>query len=86
MKAIVFTSNTSSTAEYARILEQKTGIKAYDLKTAEKTMAQGDAVVYLGWLMAGLINGYNRARRLFDVKAVGAVGISAKGVLRDEIV
>ena len=86
MKAIVFTSNTGSTAEYARILEQKTGIKAYDLKTAEKTLAQGDEIVYLGWLMAGLINGYNRARRLFDVKAVGAVGISAKGVLRDEIV
>ena len=76
MKAIVYTSNTGFTERYAKLLSEKTGLPVYTLKQAKKELPEGEAVVYLGWLMAGGVKGLGAAKKKFDVKACCAVGMA----------
>ena len=46
--SIVYTSNTGYTAEYARLLGEKTGLPVYSLSEAEQKLAAGNCVFYLG--------------------------------------
>ncbi|MDW7656824.1 MAG: hypothetical protein SCM11_06585 [Bacillota bacterium] len=75
MKAIVYRSNTGYTKKYAELLAQKTGLPAYELKEAEKALAKGEEIIFLGWLSAGALVGYKKAAKTWDVKAVCAVGM-----------
>lgn len=70
---IVYTSNAGSTKRYAEMLSQKLGCEAFELS---KATANGDDVIYLGWVMAGDIQGLSQAREKFGaLKAVAAVGM-----------
>ncbi len=69
IKAIVYTSNTGYTKEYAEILSNKTGLPVYTLKEANK-LKKGSPIVYMGWLMAGRVKDYEKAAKLFDIKIV----------------
>lgn len=77
--AIVFTSNTGFTAEYARMLGNKTSLPVYSLTDAAKSLAQGSRILYLGWLMAGKVQGYNKASGKYKISAVCGVGMGASG-------
>lgn len=77
--AIVYTSNTGYTAEYARLLGEKTGFPVLSLDEAKPTLPKGSAVIYLGWLMAGQIKGYKKAAKRYRVAAVCGVGLGATG-------
>ena len=77
--AIVFTSNTGFTAEYARMLGEKTGLPVYSLTDAEKNLSQGSRIFYLGWLMAGKVQGYKKASEKYKIAAVCGVGMGASG-------
>ena len=79
MNAIVFTSHTGHTREYARLLGERTGLPVYDLKTAKKRLPRGEHILYLGWLMAGNVKGYKKAARLWRVEALCGVGMAADG-------
>ena len=85
MKAIVYTSNTGTTKKYAEIIEKKTIIPAYTLDEAEKVLSAGDEVIYLGWLMAGTIKGYKKAKSKYDIKVVCAVGMGGTGTQTAEV-
>lgn len=76
---IVYTSNTGYTREYAMLLGEKTGLPVYSLDEAGKKLAPGDPVIYLGWLMAGKVQGYAEAAKRFQVAAVCGVGMGATG-------
>lgn len=76
---IVYTSNTGYTREYAMLLGKKTGLPVYSLDEARKKLAPGDPVIYLGWLMAGKVQGYAEAAKRFQVEAVCGVGMGATG-------
>ena len=76
MDAIVYTSHTGFTRQYAELLADATGLPAYDLAGASAQLSQGAAVFYLGWLKAGAIQGYTKAARRFQVKGVCAVGLA----------
>lgn len=76
MRAIVYTSNTGSTAEYAKMLGNKTGLPVYSMAEAKKTLVPGDAILYLGWVMASVTQGYKAAAARYRVVAVCAVGLS----------
>ena len=52
MDAIIYTTNTGSTGQYAKLLAQETGLPAYSLAEAKKRVFAGAEVVYLGWIMA----------------------------------
>lgn len=79
VKAIVYTSNTGYTAGYARMLGKETGIRVYSLDEAVRKLASNTEIIYLGWVMGGLIRGLDRARKKFDVKAVCGVLLGASG-------
>ena len=79
MKAIVYTSNTGSTARYAAILGQETGLPVYSMDEAKRAVPAGAEVLYLGWLMASGIKGYAKAAKRYHVRAVCAVGMGSTG-------
>ena len=85
MKAIVYTSNTGHTAEYAKILGNKTSLPVYDLDTAIKTLGKGSEVIYLGWLFASSLKGYKKAKKHFKILAVCGVGLCETGCLAAEV-
>ena len=77
--SIVYTSNTGYTAEYARLLGERTGLPVYSLAEAEQKLAAGNRVIYLGWLMAGKVQGYKKAAKRYKVQAVCGVGMGGNG-------
>lgn len=85
MKAIVYTSNTGHTAEYAQILGRQTGLPVYALSRAAKELPKGTPIVYMGWLFASYVKGYAKAAKRFDIRAVCAVGLCDTGALLAEV-
>ena len=83
--SIVYTSNTGYTAEYARLLGEKTGLPVYSLAEAEQKLAAGIRVIYLGWLMAGKVQGYKKAAKRYKVQAVCGVGMGGTGSQLQEV-
>ena len=83
--SIVYTSNTGYTAEYARLLGDKTGLPVYSLAEAEQKLAAGNCVIYLGWLMAGKVQGYKKAAKRYKVQAVCGVGMGGNGSQLQEV-
>ncbi|MBE6901239.1 MAG: flavodoxin domain-containing protein [Ruminococcaceae bacterium] len=73
---IVYESNTGFTERYAKTLSEKTGIEALPLKSAKKAVPKGNDVVFLGWVFANKINGLDKARKLWNVIALAAVGMN----------
>ena len=83
--AIVFTSNTGYTRQYAVLLGQKTGLPVYALDEAREKLAPGNHILYLGWLMAGTVKGYAQAAKRYHVEAVCGVGMGATGCELSEV-
>lgn len=76
---IVYTSNTGFTAEYAKILSEKTNIPAMTLEEANKTLPAGSEIIYMGWLMASMVKDYHKAIKVFNIKAVCGIGMGTSG-------
>lgn len=74
--AIVYTSAAGHTKKYAELLGECTGLPVYDLSTAMKEAPNKSEIIYLGWLMSGMVKGYKKASKHFAVKAVCGVGMS----------
>ena len=74
--AIVYKSNTGFTEKYAMILSEATGLKAISLSEAKKVLQPKEEIIYLGWIFAGMVSGLNKARGKYQVKVIGAVGLS----------
>lgn len=85
MKAIVYTSGTGHTAEYANILGEKTGLPVYDLREAAKRLSNGTEIIYLGWLFANGVKGYKKAAKKYRLSAVCAVGLCDTGTMLAEV-
>ncbi len=83
---IVYESNTGFTERYAKALAEKTGVEALPLDKAKKSVAKGSEVVFLGWVFANKISGLDKARKLWTVKALGAVGMNPPSEKNTEIV
>lgn len=76
MKAIIYTSHTGHTQQYAQLLSEALKIPSYTLKEASKNLTKDDEVIYMGWLMGGLVSGLIKAQKKFKVTAVCGVGMS----------
>ena len=85
MNAIIYTTNTGSTARYAELLACATGLPAYSLAEAKSAVSTGAEVIYLGWIMAGSIKGYAEAAKRYRVRAVCAVGMGQTGTQTDSV-
>lgn len=84
MDAIVYTSNSGFTAEYARLLGSQLKLPVFSLKEASKDLKSGAEVLYLGWLMAGQIKGFKQAAQRYRVPLVCGVGMGACGMQVEE--
>ena len=85
MKAIIYTSNTGSTAEYAQLLGKELNLPVHSLQKAKNKVPAGSEIIYLGWIMAGGIKGYKEAAKLYKVRAVCGVGMGQTGTQLKEI-
>lgn len=79
INAIVYTSNTGHTKECALLLGKEISIPVFDLKEAKKQLPKNSEIIYLGWLMAGSVKGYKKAKKNFDICALCGVGMAANG-------
>ena len=71
---IVYTSNTGYTEKYAKLLGEQLGLPAFSAEQAD-SLPEGTEILYLGWLMAGVVKGYKKAAQRFSVAAVCGVGM-----------
>ena len=78
-KAIVYSSNTGHTEQYAKLLSEKTGLPCLPLQQARQELPRKTPVIYMGWLIAGFVKDYKKAKRKFAVKVICAVGLGASG-------
>lgn len=85
IQAIVYTSNTGSTERYAKLLGHETDLPAYSLEEAKKVLKSGAQIIYLGWIMAGTIQGYREAEKRYQISMVSAVGMEPAGTQLREI-
>ena len=83
--AIVYTSNTGHTRQYALLLSEQIGLPVYSLSEAGTQLSGGRAVIYLGWIHASRVRGYARAARRFELCAVCGVGLCDTGTLISEV-
>ena len=75
IKAIVYKSNSGFTKEYALMLSKKLVLPVYDIKEANKSLCKNDEIIYMGWIMAGNVQGLNKAKK-YAIKAIVAVGMT----------
>ena len=83
--AIVYTSNTGFTAEYASLLGGETGLPVYALEDAKKSLPQNSPILYLGWLAAGKVQGYDKEVTKFNLQALCAVGMAKCGSQMEDV-
>ena len=83
--AIVYTSNTGHTRQYALLLGEQIGLPAYYLDEANSQLSGGSPVIYLGWLHASHVKGYSKASKRFALCAVCGVGLCDTGTLTSEV-
>lgn len=79
LKAIVYTSNTGFTKKYAEMLGEEIQVPVYEFKQAKGKLTREDEIIYMGWIMAGGIKNYGKARKNYKIKAVCSVGMSKLG-------
>ncbi|NCB52046.1 MAG: hypothetical protein EOM54_09225 [Clostridia bacterium] len=88
ISAIVYSSQTGHTKQYAKMLSDKLSLPWYDLAKGVPSPKDRE-IIYMGWLFAGKIKGYENAAKENRVKAVCAVGMAPEsenliGRLREE--
>lgn len=80
-KAVVYTSNTGYSEEYARMIGKKLSLPVYERKYAHNYLAKNTDVIYVAWVMAGMIKDYGKLMREFNPVAIVAVGMDvSKGI------
>lgn len=75
ISAIIYTSNSGYTKDYAKLLGKELELPIYNLKKAPRSL-RGKEVIYMGWIMAGGIMGYEQAAKKYDIKLVVQVGMA----------
>lgn len=83
IKGIVYTSNTGYSEQYAKMLGEKAGLPVYSLRDSK--LEAGASVIFIGWLMAGIVSGYGKAVKKYKVEAVIGVGMGETGTQLDSV-
>ena len=76
IKAIVYESNTGFTKEYAELLSSIINVPAIPVIDNSMIFDDREAVVFLGWVCAGKINGLRMARLKYNPMIIAAVGMT----------
>lgn len=76
--AILYTTNSGYTKAYAELMSKLTGLPAYNTANSIPPAVRGKDVIYLGWLMAGGVQGFKKVRERYAIKALCPVGMAPK--------
>ncbi len=74
--AILYTTNTGFTRQYAELLSLRTGVPAYNTRNVLPPKLAGKPVLYMGWTAAGVLKGYQKIAKKYNVRAVCQVGMT----------
>lgn len=85
MKAIIYTTNTGSAEQYAKMLAEETELSVFSMEAAKSEVEEGSEIIYLGWIMAAQVKGYKTAAKKYKIRAVCAVGMEKTGTRTEEI-
>ncbi len=83
--AIVYTSGTGHTRQYALLFGERIGLPVYSLDEANSQLSGGSPVIYLGWIHASHVKGYSKAAKRFSLRTVCGVGLCDTGTLISEV-
>ena len=72
VSAIVYLTQTGSTAEYAQLLSQRTGLPAYSLQDALLKLDKAQPVLFMSWVMGGRLVDYKKAARRLNIVCCSA--------------
>ena len=84
MEAIVYSAAAGHTARYAKILAEKTGLPLVEAKRVRRRLYRGDDIVFLGWVMAGVVDKYMEMYTRYNVRVLCPVGLMPPGEWTDE--
>ncbi|MCF0206448.1 MAG: hypothetical protein HUK15_03370 [Bacteroidales bacterium] len=76
IKAIVYSSNTGFTKEYAELLSKIIGLPAVSVNDHSTIFSDKESVIFLGWICAGKINGLRLARFCYNPEIIVGVGMT----------
>lgn len=76
IKAIVYESNTGFTKEYAELLSSIINVPAIPVIDNSMIFDDREAVIFLGWICAGKINGLRMARLKYNPMIIAGVGMT----------
>lgn len=85
MKAIIYTTNTGSAEQYAKMLAEETRLPVFSMEEAKSKVEEGSEVIYIGWIMAAQVKGYKNVAKKYKIRAVCAVGMERTGTRTEEI-
>lgn len=85
MEAVIYTTNTGSAEQYAKMLAEQTGLSVFSMEEAKSEVEEGSEIIYLGWIMAAQVKGYKTAEKKYKIRAVCAVGMEKTGTRTEEI-
>ena len=85
MEAIIYTTNTGSAEQYAKMLAEQTGLSVFSMEEAKSEVEEGSEIIYLGWIMAAQVKGYKTAAKKYKIRAVCAVGMERTGTRTEQI-
>lgn len=85
MEAIIYTTNSGSAEQYAKMLAEQTGLSVFSMEEAKSEVEEGSEIIYLGWIMAAQVKGYKTAAKKYKIRAVCAVGMEKTGTRTEEI-
>lgn len=85
MEAIIYTTNTGSAEQYAKMLAEQTGLSVFSMEEAKSEVEEGSEIIYLGWIIAAQVKGYKTAAKKYKIRAVCAVGMEKTGTRTEEI-
>ena len=83
ISVIVYTSNTGFTKKYAELLGERTGLTVRP--SGSRDVPKGSEVIYLGWVAASVVKGFDVASKSYTVKAVCGVCMGPTGSQLEEV-
>ena len=68
--AIIYTSKTGHTRQYALLLGKEIGLPVYSYDESVSQLPGGSNVIYMGWIHASHVKGFSGAAKRFSVSPV----------------
>ncbi len=65
------------------MLGKKLNLSVFSLSEAYRELENGSEVVYLGWVLGGMVKDLGKAKKRFKLKAIGAVGLDNETIEKE---